>query len=179
MSRVAQINTSYSEQGEALQGQLANLQESRKVTMVQAEASAGIPFGVMVQRAAFGTSGSADQAKLLTAQANKLAGIVIHSHAYDPIEDLDDDDALVPKTLLSVLEEGEIWVPVEAGQTPAVGADVRVRCVAGGGETAGAFRVTADATDCVKLGASKWKSAINADGLALLFLDLSTQSSDA
>jgi hypothetical protein len=178
MSRVSQINTSYGEQGAALQGQLGNLVDSRKLSMVQAEASASIPFGVMVKKAALGADGSLDQAKLLSAQADVPGGVVIHSHAYDPIEDLDDNDALVPKTVLSVLQEGEIWVPVEAGEVPAAGADVRYRAIAAGAEVAGAFRVTADAHDTVKLPHSKWRSARNADGLALLFLDLRAPTSD-
>lgn len=174
MTTVTQINTSYAEQSAALQGQLGNLKDTRKSTAVQGEASAGVPFGVMVQKTAFGAAGSADVAKLMSATNNALAGVVIHSHAYDPVEDFTNatDELLKPKTLLSVLEEGEIWVKVEAGEVPAVAGAVRVRAVAAGAEVAGAFRVAADGTDCILLPHSRWRSAINADGLALLFLDL-------
>ncbi len=107
------------------------------------EASAEIPFGVMVKQ---GTED--DGVLLLTSIADLLVGVVLHSDEY--LKDLQlGDDGLKPGTTMGVLVAGRCLVRVEDAVTPASG--VFVRAVAAGAEVAGAFRGTADSTDCINI----------------------------
>lgn len=140
------------------------------------EASAEIPFGVMVGQGV--TDGGC---LLLAATSDKLIGVVMHSHAY--AKDLElGDDGLKPSVTVGVKAKGRAWVLVEEDVTPA--SDVLVRAVATGNEVAGAFRDTADASDCIDI--SAWaryvKSSVTlADGstkVALVEFDVTNRGAD-
>jgi hypothetical protein len=129
------------------------------------EASAEVPFGVMV------AVGAADDAALLLVDANsKFAGVVVHSHAYDRRVDFG-DTGLLPKTTLSVMRKGSIWVTVE--EAVSVGDVAFVRHTAGaGGTQKGAFRKSADTATAVTTGTCKFLTSASASGLALLDVNL-------
>lgn len=132
-----------------------------------AESSAEIPFGVLV--VATTTEG---ECKLPTDGKVPL-GVVMHSNAYSKGDgDLDElgETGLKPSTSIAVLRKGTIRVQVEEAVT--AGSAVRVRVVAGGGEQLGAFRTTADSTDCAVLAGAQYLTDGAEDGTALLELDM-------
>lgn len=140
----------------------------RVVSRVSAEASAGIIPGIMVQRG----TGDTD-VKVLTATTNKLEGIVVRTHdAGDLDVDLINQTGYKPGAEIPVARTERWFVRIEENVTPA--SDVRVRCVAVGGEVAGSFRATADSTDCLELTAfAHWvRTALAADGVAELEIDM-------
>ncbi len=110
------------------------------------EASAGIPFGVMVCR------GTADDGILLLntsaaamATDTALVGITLFDHHFARNVELDADGALAPEATCAVLTKGTCLVQVEEAVAP--GDAVHVRVVTGGSdgygpagaENAGAF----------------------------------------
>lgn len=120
-----------------------------------------IPFGVMLKQ------GVGDHGALkLTAIANKLIGISVHTHAGLK----GTSGGLLPKSPISVLVRGRIYVKVEDAVTPA--SKVYARAVATGSEVAGAFRGTADGTDTIELFGSSFKTSASAGGIVLLHWDL-------
>lgn len=152
--------------GAAIAGMLADTKLVEIDSFVSEEASAEIPFGVMVKQ------GTADNGALkLTATSNKLVGLVVHDHSYAKDTELG-STGLKPKTTLRVMTKGRAWVTVEEAVTPA--SAVKVRAVAGGSEVAGAFRDTADSTDCIDISAfARYLTTAGAGELALLDLDMS------
>lgn len=135
------------------------------------EASAEIVPGIMVQA----TTGSSDYgAKIITAITNKLAGISTRAHDYG---DLDlGTTGYKPGATFGVGRKGRFFVRIEENVTPT--SAVRVRCVATGNEVAGAFRATADSTDCLDCSAfAKWvRTSLAADGVGELEIDMSNAS---
>lgn len=110
------FNTSYAEQEAAFVGMLASITMVKKAsTLVQGEASAEIPFGVVVcQGDASSVAGTPDDALLMVDANSKVLGIVLHSHDYTRGTDLG-DVGVKPKRLLAVLEYGEVYAYAEAG----------------------------------------------------------------
>ncbi len=142
--------------------------EGRVVSRLQAETTNGIVPGIMVQR------GTGDyDIKRLTATTNKLEGITVRTH---DVSDLDFDfinsTGYKPGAEVPVARTERWFVKIEENVTPA--SDVRVRCVAVGNEVAGAFRATADSTDCMELTAfAHWvRTALAADGVGELEIDM-------
>lgn len=170
-----------------LVGQLADfnsLADARRATKTSEEASAGIQIGVMVKK------GTADDgALILTTTTSPLAGIVMLENGYDVPNELVLATGYTPKTTFSVLEIGEIAVRVEDAVTPA--SEVHVRVVTGGtngygtdgvgtGETVGAFRGTADSTDCIEITPfARWLTSASAGGIAVLQIDMRNQGLQA
>lgn len=106
------------------------------------EASAEMPFGICVAQ------GSADDAAILPAAASaKLVGVIIHSHTYDSRVDFG-TTGLKPKTTLSVMSKGSIWVLVEQAVTRGDIGYVRIGTSANDGTKTqkGAWRKDADGT---------------------------------
>lgn len=155
-------------QGGPFAGMLSSSHPDQSDSYVSEEASAEIPFGTMVKQ------GTAENGALkCTATSNVLAGIVVHSHGYAKDTELG-STGLKPKVNLRLLQKGRVWVPVEEAVVP--GDAVRVRVVAGGGETAGAFRKAADSTDCIDI--SKFARWITGgSSVAELEIDLSNRAS--
>jgi hypothetical protein len=150
----------------AVPGLLAdNTMSKDAMSAFNAEASAEIPFGVMV---AHGTAD--DDAKLLAATTDHLMGVSVFGHHYDRPLELG-DTGLKPKTHFDVLRKGRIYVLVEEPVTPA--SAVFVRAVATGDEVAGAFRDTADGTDTIDI--SKFARFVTSAGtgeLAVVEIDM-------
>ena len=152
-------------------GDIADLNTARNGQRSSAkseEASATIPFGVMVKR------GTGDYGVLkCTAVANVLAGVTVRSHDFAVGLGVDETTGgLKPGAHFAVAQRGRYFVVIEEDVTPT--SDVRVRCVAAGNEVAGAFRATADSTDCVDLTPlARWVRTADADdGVAELEIDM-------
>lgn len=79
---------------------------------VSAESSAEIPFGAGIKSDGVTESG----VLLCTANTDVLRGIVIHSHAYDRINELG-TVGIKPKVKVGVMRKGRIWVAVNASVT--------------------------------------------------------------
>lgn len=156
--------TSVTTQAEGFPGLLVDLRDRNIESKVSEEASAEIPFGVMVKR---GTA--REQVKLMTAITNLCAGIVVHQQYARDIEV--GTTGIKPKVSIGALQQGCIWVYSEEAVTPALA--VRVRAIAAGAEIAGSFRVTADANDCIDLSKlARWRNVTTGAGIAQLEIDM-------
>lgn len=139
---------------------------------VSAEASAEIPFGVAVIR---DDTDKDDGVVLPTTSsavsAPRFAGVVQHTHAMDKPNELG-AAGITPKSTVLVMTEGRIWVLPEEAVTP--GDAVRFRAVVAGMEQAGAFRTTADGTDCVNISnLARWVRGGDSTTPAILEIDMS------
>lgn len=150
-------------------------------TAVNVEASAEIPYGVMVQLGAAiadQTSGqpgysSGTPVKLLAATTDDLWGIVMHDHTKATGLTTSElgEDGLLPAACFNVMTVGRIYVPVEEDVAP--GDSVFVRAVAAGAEQAGAFRKSADGTDCIDISArARWVKSGSTSQPAILEIDM-------
>lgn len=114
-----------------------------------AEASASIPFGIVVK------AGAAAGALLLpSGSGDEPEGIVLYSSAYDssglPGSDLD-STGVKPKARISYKVRGIVWVKPEAAVSP--GDPVFARHSTGaGGSQKGALRSNADSATAIDLG---------------------------
>ncbi len=155
------------------EGMLEANTPQHKRTFKNVEASASIPFGKAV---VFKGSPTTDLDVVLpAAQADKVAGLVIHQDSYARAwtsadgtiyGDLD-STGLRPGTLMSCLVQGIMLVKVRTGC--AVGDRLFVRRTAGAGEELGATENAADSTDmidCTKQG--RFLTSCSANGLAWL-----------
>lgn len=90
----------------SIAGQLADLGISDIRSFVQAEASAEIPFGYAVVQGTL-----AADALLPSSSDDVFVGIVAHSNAYDPDNDLG-TTGIKPDCELNVVNKGRVWVVV-------------------------------------------------------------------
>jgi hypothetical protein len=161
---------SYSEQSRAFAGMKRDIREGDVVeTYVQGEASAEIPFGVVVaEGTASTTEGTPDKAILMVDANSKPAGVLLHAHNYDR-ETQVGSTGVKPTNLISVLKRGQVYAVLEGTCTK--GAAVYVRHGTGaGGSQKGAVRADADtatAVLCRGLSFAETKAS-NGDGLVLL-----------
>lgn len=130
---------------------------------VNEEATAEMPFGVLV------VQGTADGDALLPTATDQPLGVVVHSHRYAKDGELG-DDGVKPNAMIGVLRRGTIWVQPE--ETVAPGDAVRVRLTAGASEQVGAFRTTADGTDCAVITNAEWLTSGTSTTPALLEIDM-------
>lgn len=115
-------------------GMLVDSSESDVASYVNEEASAEIPFGVMVQQGTLDTD-----ALLVAVQTDIPIGVVVHSHAYAKDDELG-TTGLKPNVTLGILKRGVIWVTAVDAVTPAD--DVRYTEAGGGFLTTAAGGVT-------------------------------------
>ncbi len=180
------VQTSYATAPDrAFAGMLADDSENDIMTMKNADV-VSMPFGIGVS---FKTSSPTSERDsiLPTASAEKLAGIVVHSHDYERTFTLPDGTVageldgtgLVAGAEMAVLVRGTIWVQVM--QTVAVGDRpwINVTVGAGSAYTAqGQFGNAQDTTgsglalDITKLG--RYTSAASAGGFAKLQIDFTS-----
>jgi hypothetical protein len=147
-------------------GDMQSAKNGRVDSRTSEEASAEIRTGIMVQ------AGTGDfGAKILTATTNKLVGITTRSHDFGDLEL--GDTGYKPGATFGTARSERWFVRIEENVTPA--SDVRVRCVAAGAEIAGAFRATADSTDCIDITpCAKWvRTSLAADGIGEVEIDMS------
>lgn len=164
------MQTEVTNYADAVAGLLADNTLSKDcLSAINEEASAEIPFGVMVCR------GTTDLGvKLLNtsaaAMASALKGVVVFGQSFAKPDDLG-DTGLKPFMAFSILSKGRIYVQVE--EAVAIGDAVRVRAVATGGEVKGAFRTSADASDCVDISKfARWTRGADAAGFAIVEIDM-------
>lgn len=159
----------------AFAGMLADSSYVKNVrSYVNEEASAEIPFGVMVKQ---GTAANDAKACASGDTSPVFIGVTVHSHAYAKPTEVG-DTGVKPNMTLGVLTRGCIWVPVEEAVTPA--SAVLVRIIATGSEVAGAFRDTADASDCIDIsGWARFVSTTTGAGFAQLEFDVANRSEKA
>jgi hypothetical protein len=122
----AGVQTSYSTApAAAYAGMLADDTNNEVMTMINAEASTSMPFGIVCSFKT--TSPASDRdACLPTATETKLAGVVCHAHDYERQFALPDgtnageldSTGLVPGTVMAVLWRGTIWVKVQQAVVP-------------------------------------------------------------
>src|ERR1700690_4060052 len=97
----------------AFAGMLADDAENDIISLLNQEASASMPFGIVVSLKT-STPASDKSAVLPTSSEEKLGGIVVHRHNYERTFTLPDGTVageldsvgLVPGTLMSVLRRG-------------------------------------------------------------------------
>lgn len=171
------LNTSYAEQVRGFAGMLSDSRiEKHAETYVQGEASAGIAFGVAVAEGDASTvAGTPDDAINLVDANSKVAGVVIHSHNFDRLNQLNTDGTVKPTNLISVLKKGQILMPFE-GTTCTKGAIAYVRHTANGGNTTiGGVAAGAGTGLTLQRGFTfgETLAAANADGCVLVDVDIS------
>jgi hypothetical protein len=139
------------------------------VTAINGHASAGLVAGIAVAAAA-----AEGEVTPMAAAATTPFGVVLREFS-DPAK-LAAAGGFAPDTLMTIGRRGRFWVYIE--ENVAIGGDVRVRHTAAGAEIAGAFRSTADGTDCTDLTdmGARWVTAGTAGGAALLEIDFSNSS---
>lgn len=149
----------------AFAGMLADNGYTDKKSFSQAEATAEVPFGVMVAQ-----GNTATKAILPVNAASRLVGVVVHAHDYVPNIQLG-TTGIKPKNMMSVLNRGRIWVVVE--EAVAVGDACFVRHTAGaGGTQKGAFRNDADTATAISVPGAKFITASAGAGIVQVELDM-------
>jgi len=103
------------------------------------------------------------QFKLPTATGAALAGVTVHKHGTENVE----DNGVAQDETAELLTSGRIWVSPEQAVTPA--SAVYWRHTAGAG-TVGKFRVDADTANADVVANARWLTSCAADGYALLEL---------
>lgn len=182
------IQSSYVDQyAAAYAGMIADGGQVRDIkTLMSAEASAQIPFGVAV---AFKPSPTYDTDATMPANSTDLvAGILVHSHDYARqfvVTQPDGTTATVgdlgttgvaPGAHLGVMRKGRIWVVVEDGCAVGDRLYVRYSSHTGVGTQLGAIRATADSgytIDLTKVG--QFVTSCAAAGLAMLEVDFTNK----
>lgn len=147
-------------------------------TMYNSEASLEMAFGTAVKYG--GVAGNDKSAKLPTAETDKIAGIVLHSHAYadtDLGQGANGGAATVRPgvkagKMINVLRKGRVRVVVEDGCVPGDRLWVRAVSDGAGVEFLGASNNADDSTDmvdCTNQGV--FLTTATAGGLAVLEVD--------
>ena len=161
-------------------GQLADLHTAEfgdVVSETNEEASAELPFGVMVKA---GTGD--DLVKNITTTADKLVGVIVHAQNFAIPVQLG-ETGLKPGVTFGVLRRGRIYVRVEDAVTP--DDEVHVRAVIGGAngygeagaESHGAFRGSDDGTDTIDITAfARWITSAEAGEVAVVEIDMNQAS---
>lgn len=162
----------------AFAGMLADIGNNDVVCMINKESAASMPFGFAV---CFQGSTVDKGALNPDATTDKIAGLVVHSHAYaDTALGLGTAGAgtavkgVLPGQTINVLRKGRMWVKVEEAVVP--GDRLFIRAVATGAEVEGAIRKSADGTDCIDSSAQGvFLTTAAADGLAVLEVDFTNK----
>src|SRR5690606_2312934 len=143
--------TSVTAMSVAFDGMVADSAPFVSDSKYNAESSVEIPFGrAVVRHASDKVNGVVLPHTSASASAAIFEGIAIHTHDYSPEIEL----GLIgvkPGVQLSVMRIGRVYVTPEESVAP--GDPVRFRAVATGTEQFGAFRTSADSTDCVDISA--------------------------
>lgn len=163
--------TDYLEQPAAYAGMLYDLSDGGLVdTYLQGEASAQIQFGAMVQRTAAPSAGTPGLAKALAAGGDVLAGVVVHSHAYDKRLELG-TTGILPKNLMGVMTRGRVWVNAEVAVTADTD-DVFARYTANGGMVVGNFRNDADTSKATQIEGARFIMSTTAADVVPIEIDM-------
>lgn len=165
--------TNYNEQAVAFAGLLAEgFEPNLKVSALQGEVSAEIPFGYFVKQSTPPVAGGPTPTivALPSAGTDDIAGCVIHSHDYDKRLDLG-DTGVKPKRILNLLRKGRIWAMADKAVT--FDDEVYVRYTAAGSQLVGMLSDSADSNKCLQLFGARFITETTALGLVLVEFDLS------
>ncbi len=155
----------------AIAGTLADTSAHEIVAMVNNEASAEILFG---QAVCFEGSTIYEGVLSPDITSDKICGIAIRAYNYVPSSDLG-DTGVEPGGVLNVLRKGRCWVTVEEAVAP--GDRMFIRVVTSGSETEGAFRKSADSSDCIdSTTQGVYLSTAGIGGVALLEVDFTNEA---
>lgn len=140
------------------------------ITAINGHASAGLIAGIAVTKAA----AEREVTPMVASTGTIPFGIVLRQFG-DPAQ-LAAAGGYAPDVAFPLGRKGRFWVYVEQDVT--LTSDVRVRHTAAGAEIAGAFRATADSTDCTDLTdmGARWVVAGSAGGAAMVEIDFSNIS---
>ena len=158
----------------AIEGQLVDSDDNVIVAMKNNEASAEIAFG----RAVAFEGSTDDQGALLPLAANtpKLAGLVVHSHAYSKsaLGDLG-TTGIKSGGVLNVLRKGRIWARCTSSVVPGDRLFAQ-KTVNGGTRPLGKLDNAADGGNSIDATAQGvWMTTAAADGLAILEVDFTNK----
>lgn len=150
---------------QAIAGLLADSGYKDAWSAVNAEASAEIPFGVMVAR------GSTENKCIKLVDTNSvLLGVHIFSNEYAKDQELG-STGIKPGVMMNILRKGRIWVVVE--EIVAKDEPCYVRYTASGGNTTiGAFRNDDDTSKAKLVPGARFIAATTGAGLALVEIDM-------
>lgn len=161
--------TAYAETMAAnFEGMLADVSMKVVDSFTQGEASAEMPFGIMLAK------GTGDREAILPAASNaKLIGILMHSHHYAKGDGGElGTTGVKPKATLNILRKGRLVVKVETTVAKYDRAFVRYATGAGGTQL-GAWRNAAVTNETIDLGTkAQFMSAASAGGLAVVEVDM-------
>lgn len=146
-----------------------------KDSAISEEASAEIPFGVMVIRGT-ADNGAKNLHTSAAAMEQLLLGISLRSHDYAiGLEVSAANGGLLPGASIAIGRRGRWKVLVEDAVSP--GDPVRVRAVVTGSEVKGRFLTGADSTDCIDISAfAWWRSSADAGEVAIVEIDMSNSA---
>lgn len=150
----------------AIAGAKADASYDSVRSFVNEEASAEIPFGVVV------CQGTADDGAKLPATSDAvLVGLVLHSNSYEISQELG-TTGVKPKCMLNVMDKGRAWVLVEEAVTPADRAYVRYASGLDGTQK-GALRATAVSLETIDAtGQIRFLTSAGAGELAQVEIDM-------
>lgn len=174
------VQTTYSDAPSAAYSGLLIGADHEIVPMVNAEASAEMPFGAGICRKT--SSPATDQDAILpAAEGDMVWGILVHSNIYDRTYTLADGTTagelgttgVKPGAMLNILRRGLVWVYCR--KAIEVGDRLWIRAVASGGSPAeflGAPEPDDDSTDMIDCtGQGVFESSCGAGGFAKLRVD--------
>mgnify|MGYP000349526829 CR=1 FL=1 len=120
--------------------------------------STTVPVGVMV------AAGSTDGDFRACAATRAFLGVVVNDQTTES-----SGSGVLAYEKANICSKGVIWVTTEETVSPTTA--VRVRLTATGGEVVGAFRATADSTDCALVPNARWLTTTSGAGTAQLELN--------
>ncbi len=155
--------------GTGFAGQIAD-EGNRRVASAVNKTGAPIPFGIAVKK---GTND--DEAVLLAATGDKLAGIAVHRHDVNTIGSTAwASDAGIPDgDRFDLLEEGVVNVKVEEAVVQGDNAFVRFEAGAGGTQL-GAWRKSADTASARAVVGAYFRKSGAAGAIVPLYFNFST-----
>lgn len=163
-----QLSYSYS-QPIAFEGMGVDTTHKQDLSFFSAESGISeIAFGRMV------CQGSGDfTCNNLSTSTDKLIGIAMHSHSYEPGIQLGAGGGVLPKEPVTVRQKGRCWVLVESTVTPASVVYVRYTVNTAPNNLLGRFSATSDSSKNRILYGANFVTSAAAGGLAQLEFDLS------
>jgi hypothetical protein len=153
-------------------GLIADIQP-RTIRSLLSEESTSIAYGLFVKK------GTADnQFKLPTAAADKIIGVLAHTHSINTLGLGAADEPIALKDVVNVLTRGAVYVYVEEAVTPADPVYVRIADGVADAERTqkGAVRKSSDTNTAVLVRGARFLSSAAADELALVEFDAAAES---
>ena len=163
------INELVSTTNPGMPGQLADMAMDDAVSRLL-EGSDDVAFGIALAQ------GTADNGVVAPGSGGEVVGVLLHSHAYakDPGGDLSltDPALLHPKSVVSALRKGRVWVKV--GENVAAGDRAWVRTDTGHKGEWAKSSIAANAIDCSKQ--ARYMTTATSGNMAVLEVDFTNKA---